>query len=110
MYLTDEDPSPLNGSSLSLSHSGNKAFAAALERVANGYELLAALGRYVHFNSNFGCGVAHLAGQLGVRRDLFRDRAEPVEALADRSSEVASYIFFAAIDEFGERSLSSRGT
>jgi hypothetical protein len=54
--------------------------------------------------------VASLAGQIGVRSDLFRDPTDPVEALADRSAEVASLIFFAAIDEFGERSLSTRST
>jgi hypothetical protein len=91
-------------------HRGNASFAAALERAASGEDLLRVLGRYVHFNSVFGAGVANLAGELAVRQDLFRDPAEPAATLGDRSVEVAAAVFFAAIDEFGDRSTPRRNT
>jgi len=69
-----------------------------------------ALGRYIQFNSTFGGGVANLAGEIAVRQDLFRDREEPVQILADRSVEVAADIFFAAVDEFDDRATNQRDT
>lgn len=92
-------------------NTGNKIFSEKLEQVATGHDLLRILGRYIHFNSVFSCGVAALAAKLGVRQDLFRDRSEPADSLvADRSAELGAQVFFAAIDEFGDRSLKQRGT
>ncbi|HLK58651.1 MAG TPA: hypothetical protein VKU00_18920 [Chthonomonadaceae bacterium] len=91
-------------------HTGNEAFSRCLESVSAGESLLRLLGRYIHFNSVFGGGVANLAGEIAVRQDLFRDPQETVELLADRSVEVASDIFFAAVDEFDDRSTARRDT
>lgn len=68
-----------------------------------GLNLLHALAQYIHFNSVFGGGVANLAGEIAYRQDLFRNQAESIEMIADESVEIASKIFFAAIDEFGKR-------
>lgn len=84
-------------------HTGNKVFAQVLDGVASNDELLRLLARYIQFNSPFGGGVANLAGEIAVRQDLFRDPDEPLGITADRSVEVASKIFFAAIDEFNDR-------
>jgi hypothetical protein len=78
-----------------------QAFARALRRIESSEQLLRALGRYIHFNSLFGGGVANLAGAVAARQDLFRDSAEASALLADRSIEVAADIFSAAVDEFG---------
>src|SRR5206468_1877450 len=65
--------------------------------------LLSVLGRYIQFNSAFGAGLANLAGEIAARQGLFRDAQEPLRIVADRSAEVASDFFFAAIDEFDDR-------
>jgi len=91
-------------------YNAQPAFAAALQRIEDDYQLLQALGRYIHFNSIFGGGVANLAGEMAARQDLFRDPAENSAALADRSVEVAADIFSAAVDEFGAGGRSRRGT
>jgi hypothetical protein len=92
-------------------HAGKRIFASALEQsAANTRELLCVLSRYIHFNSVFGSGVANLAGEIGSRQDLFRDREETVTLLADRSVEVAADVFFAAIDEFGDQNRIRRST
>lgn len=91
-------------------HVGNATFKQCLERITSDPQFLHVLGRYIHFNSVFGGGVANLAGEIAVRQDLFRDEAEPVALLADRSVEVAADIFFAAVDEFDDRSTPYRDT
>jgi hypothetical protein len=91
-------------------HAGNCIFADSLARIADNEELSCALGRYVHFNSVFGGGVANLAGEVAARQDLFRDPDETVDVLADRSVEVAAEIFFAAVDEFGAGANVRRAT
>lgn len=85
------------------SHVGNKVFAQVLDGIKGSDELLRLLARYIQFNSPFGGGVTNLAGEIAVRQDLFRDPDEPLGITADRSVEVASKIFFAAIDEFDDR-------
>src|SRR5215468_2653454 len=72
--------------------------------------LLRFFSRYASWNGYFGSGVATLAGKIGRSRGLFRDRGEPIDALADRSVLVASYIFDAARDEFDDRSTAYRDT
>ena len=84
-------------------HHGGEMFRAVLERITTPEELVRVLGRYIYFNSGFGGGVANLAGEVAVRQDLFRDPDESVWVLADRSVEVASDIFMAAVDEFDDR-------
>jgi hypothetical protein len=91
-------------------HCGNREFAECLQRITRAEELMSVLGNYIHFNSIFGSGVANLAGEIGARRDLFRDPDDAVEITADRSVEVAAEIFYAAIDEFGSRHTSHRST
>lgn len=63
-------------------------------------DLLRVLGQYIQFNAPFGAGVASLAGQVAVRRDLFGDSNEPIDIVSDRSSEIAAHIFAAAVEEF----------
>lgn len=84
-------------------HLGNKVFTEVLNGIATNDELLRMLAHYIQFNSPFGGGVTNLAGEIAVRQDLFRDSNEPLGITADRSVEVASKIFFAAIDEFDDR-------
>lgn len=90
-------------------HPGNNAFREKLNS-ADLRELFVIMGRYIYFNSVFGGGVANLAGELAARHDLFRDRDEEVHALSDRSCLVASLIFFAAVEEFGDVKVPSRFT
>ena len=68
------------------------------------------LGRYASWNGFFGSGVASLAGKLGRSRGSFRDPAQPIAALADRSVFVASFFFDAARDEFDDRDTVHRDT
>ena len=91
-------------------HTGNRTFARCFQNTAGNEDLLRLLGRYIHFNSVFGGGVANLAGEIAVRQNLFRDPEETVEILADRSADVAADIFFAAVDEFDDRSTPQRDT
>ncbi len=85
------------------SHHGNYLFSQALQ---HSEIIVQVLSRYVQFNAPFGSGVAGLAGQLGTRRDLFQDPSEQILAFGDKSIEVASHIFSAAVDEFGDRAFS----
>ncbi len=89
---------------------GSTIFAHVLDNIATPTDLLRVLGRYIHFNSVFGSGVACLAGAVGARTDLFRDPSESITLANDRSVEVASEIFYAAIDEFGDHSSGKRCT
>jgi hypothetical protein len=73
-------------------------------------DLLRFFSRYASWNGYFGSGVATLSGKIGRSRGLFRDAGEPIEALADRSVLVASYIFDAARDEFDDRATAYRDT
>ncbi len=81
---------------------GNKIFSEVLEEVTTPQQLMSVLARYIRFNSVFGAGVASLAGTIALHQVNFLDRGEP-ELIADRSCEVASSIFAAAIDEFDDR-------
>jgi hypothetical protein len=92
------------------SHVGNKVFAQALDGIKANDGLMRVLARYIQFNSIFGAGVANLAGEIAVRQDLFRDPDEPLGIIADRSVEVGSKVFFAAIDEFGDRAAPLKDT
>jgi hypothetical protein len=87
-------------------HTGSKFFAEVLEN-ASDEGFVKALTLYVHFNASFGGGVANLAGEIAVRQGLFQDKNEPIAFLRDRSVDVGSKIFFAAVDEFGDRSTSN---
>ncbi len=93
------------------SHRGNAALEAAFERAAGDERaLLSVLGRYIQFNGAFGPGLANLAGEIAARRDLFRDKDEPVRILQDRAADVASDFFHAAVDEFDDRATPWRDT
>src|SRR3989338_993945 len=70
---------------------------------SSGQEIGEVVTQYVLFNHLFGAGVANLASQLAVS-NLFRDVSEPT-LYNDRSMEVASRVFAAAIDEFGDRDV-----
>jgi len=45
--------------------------------------------------------VANLVGAIAARQDLFRNKQTPLLLIADRSVEIASYIFDTIVDEFG---------
>ena len=91
-------------------HVGNTTFKECLQAIEDDAQFVRVLGRYVQFNSVFGGGVANLAGEIAVMQDLFRDSSESVPLLADRSVEVAADVFFAAVDEFDDRSTPYRDT
>lgn len=80
---------------------GNAIFDQSLRRIETHSQLIVLLLQYVQFNSIFGAGVANLAGELACRKDVFQDDSDRLSALADRSHDVASTVFYAAIDEFG---------
>ena len=85
-----------------------------LEGVLTGIADLESLVRFIHrytvFNGNFAGGVASLAGAFHIQQRLFRDLGELIEHCADRSSEIASYIFLAAEDEYAVRNGGPRWT
>lgn len=83
---------------------------ARLDRVRSNDDLVAFFRRFGLYNLAFPGGVACLAGGFHVRSDLFRDRAEPIWDNADRSSIIASYLIFAAEDEFATRNRTIRIT
>ncbi len=68
------------------------------------------LYHYTTWNATFGSGVAALAGKLGRCRQIFRDPDESSSFLADRSVQIASYVFDAARDEFGDPNTARRAT
>ena len=72
--------------------------------------LLNLVCRYIQFNGAFGPGLANLSGEIAACQGLFRDRAEPVEVIADRAAEVASDFFHAAVDEYDDRATPWRDT
>jgi len=81
-----------------------------LENIQSTDDLIRFIHRYTVFNGNFAGGVTQLSSAFHVRQDLFRDPMEPVAACADRSARIASYIFFAAEDEYSDRDDHSRIT
>lgn len=93
-----------------VNHEGMKFLSSALQTTQDGHELLKVLLRYTHFNSPFAGGMASLAGHIACRHGIFMDSKEKIPCLADRSLEVATNIFFAAIDEFGGAMIDSRFT
>ena len=91
-------------------HTGNRLFDEAIQQGKNERDLLYTLANYIMFNSVFGGGAANLTGEVAVRQYLFRDPEEPIALLADKSVDVAAFIFDAVIDEFGERTTAQRYT
>ena len=91
-------------------HRGNEALRAAFEGASDPRAFLLVLARYIQFNSAFGPGLANLSGEIGARRELFRDPDQPVPVLADRAAEVAADFFYAAVDEFDDRATPWRDT
>jgi hypothetical protein len=92
-------------------HHGNEALRDAFVRAIDKPQaLLNLVCRYIQFNGAFGPGLANLSGEIAARQGLFRDRAEPVEVIADRAAEVASDFFHAAVDEYDDRATPWRDT
>ena len=75
----------------------------SVAQLESGRELAQFLTAYVQFNQDFSGGVTSLVAAIQHRADLFRDSSSHYTLLADRSGEVAGYVFFAAIDEFWDR-------
>jgi hypothetical protein len=95
----------------SLEASGCRDFLrGVLSEVESADELIRFVHRYTVFNGDFAAGVASLAGAFHVRQDLFRADDEAIPSCADRSADVASYIFFAAEDEYSVRGGGPRWT
>lgn len=90
-------------------YQGNTYFQKALQK-GTPENIADTIVKYVYFNRLFGAGVAHLASQLALQTSLFKDPREGSNLWNDRSMDVASGIFAAAIDEFGDRGLSSHPT
>lgn len=84
-------------------HAGNDLFKESLSLVQSPEDLINLIAHYIQFNGTFGSGVANLAGEIGCKPSLFRDPNEALLIFADRSVEVASRVFFAAVDEFDDR-------
>jgi len=95
---------------LILQTEGSKHFLESiLNQIKTDGQLIRFLSRYTLFNGDFAGGVAHLAGAFHTRTDLFRDNSG-VEELSDKASAIASYIFFAAVDEYATRDTGVRVT
>ncbi len=90
-------------------YDGHQIFQTALHNAGqSSLVLVQLLAQYIQFNSIFGAGVANLAGELAGRQDMFRDPNEPMALIADRSSDVAAAVFYAAIDEFAQKKTHRR--
>lgn len=89
-------------------YSGNRIFSEALSN-SSSKSIAPLLVRYISFNRLFGAGVSSLSSQLAVREDIFRDDRETAVS-KDRSMDVASQVFAAGIDEFGDTSFENRPT
>ena len=70
-----------------------------LLKVQTPEQLLTFCVRYVNLNGSFAGFVSSLAGAVHLQNDMFIDTSAPA-LLADRSSLIASNIFFAAEDEY----------
>jgi len=60
------------------------------------------LNDFVDYNAVFAGGVSMLAGRIHFASSMFIDKNEPLKFCADKSADVASHIFFAAEDEYGQ--------
>jgi hypothetical protein len=111
--FTTEDFSPIINTHLS-----SQYFEGALNKTKSGEDLLRILFQYIRFNSTFAGSVLALAGAISQKPELFLDPKETNEftpyrydeILADRSAEVARYVFLAAVDEFGDRNIAGNAT
>jgi len=81
-----------------------------LESIRTKDDLVHFFRRFALYNRPFPGAVSILAGAFHLRTDLFLDLNDPVLDNADRSSIVASNIFFAAEDEYGSRNRLLRVT
>lgn len=63
--------------------------------------LLNFLYQYAKWNSFFGSAVAYLSGKIGASDGFFMDPDESIPEFADRSVFLASFVFDAAVEEFG---------
>lgn len=93
-------------------------FKAAIEKVRHSIEvtgendknLIRYFARYTAWNMPFGSGVASLAAKMSRASWVFRDPTQQIDALADRSVIIASYVFDAARDEYNDHTLPHRAT
>lgn len=81
-------------------HKGNQIFLEALSK-STSKTIIPLLIRYISFNRLFGAGVSGLSSKLAARSEMFIDSQEPAVS-RDRSMDVASKVFAAGIDEFGD--------
>ncbi|MEY3211142.1 MAG: hypothetical protein RIT28_1623 [Pseudomonadota bacterium] len=83
-------------------HSGTPMFEELLRSSDSPEKILRLLALYAEFNFDAGPCIAALTAQITSQRSLFLDRSATL--FPDRSYEVASCIFDAAVDEFVGRS------
>jgi hypothetical protein len=81
-----------------------------MESITNECRLINFIHRYSVFNGNFAGGVANLAGAFHIRQDIFKNKGEAYQGCDDGSADIASYIFFAAEDEYANRDNGARVT
>lgn len=81
-----------------------------LAHIVTNDDLVHFFRRFALYNQPFPGGVATLAGAFHLRTELFLDTDAAISDNADRSSVIASNIFFAAEDEFASRNRLLRVT
>lgn len=89
---------------------GSKVFLnSILEDIESKKQVIDFIHRYGIFNGDFAGGVANLAGAFHIRGDIFKEKSK-VDAINDKSSEIATEIYFAAEDEYFDRDFKTRVT
>lgn len=81
-----------------------------LDKVKTPDDLVSFFRRFASYNQPFPGAVAHLVGAIHFRSDLFKDSSLPIIGNSDKSSSIASGIFFAAEDEYALNNRSKRLT
>ena len=78
---------------------GSVAFFENLNKCKTDENFLYILSQYIDFNNCFAAAQANLASRI-ANCDFFRDQSDDIILTQDKSAEVASLVFYAAIDEF----------
>ncbi|MBI3458718.1 hypothetical protein HY061_00435 [Candidatus Azambacteria bacterium] len=89
--------------------SSKKFLGSILEKISSEKQIIDFTHRYSVFNGDFAGGVANLAGEFHIRGDIFKGDSD-IDSINDRSSEIATEIYFAAEDEYADRKFKLRIT
>lgn len=88
-----------------------KNLQASFREIENSEQLILFLTRYISFNSVFAGGVSRLAGAIHNSQDKFSSKKFGANMnIYSKSSEIASYVFAAAEDEYNARRRNERIT